>query len=210
MRGRSHHTRRKAEDFLPIHLNEMLAFVKRGLCSRVTTSTTFNAEQVTPRAVRMHNSRENSAGLITGLQDECARPIAEKNAGVTVLPVHKTCEGFRPNDQRTLYRSTADGLGTHIQSIDKPGAGRQQIKCACFCGAKLILYQAGCCREYIFRRGGGANNQVQVGWAQVCNSERVYRSFNAQGGRKVMLARHASFTDPGAFADPGVVRIHHL
>src|SRR5688572_18730798 len=210
MRGRSHHTRRKAEDFLPIHLNEMLAFVKCGLCSRETTSAAFNAEQVATGTVRMHNSRENSAGLITGLQDECACPIPKKNAGVTVLPVHKTCEGFRPNDQRALYRSTADGLGTHIQSVDKPGAGSQQVKCTGFCGTQLILYQAGCCREYIFRRRGGANDQVQIGWAQVCNSERVYRSFNAQRGRKIMLARHTSFTDPCAFTDPGIVRIHHF
>ena len=100
--GVAHHARRKAEDLAPVHVDELPALAQRLFAGRVVAAAAGQHQQVAAGSVRMHDGREHAAGDVAGLQHERARPVAEEDAGLAVLPVHKARKRLGPDDQRVL------------------------------------------------------------------------------------------------------------
>src|SRR5690348_9603557 len=106
----------------------------------------------------MHDSRKHTTWFITGLKNERAGSIPEQDARIAVLPIYEAGKGFGSNDQRIFDGAATNSLCGHIGRKDKTGASGEQVKSAGLARADLILNQASCSRENIFRRRRGTDD----------------------------------------------------
>ena len=96
----------------------------------------------------------------------------------------------------------SNGIGRHIQRVDKAGAGRAKVKGARFVRVQPILHQAGCAGEYILRRRGGDHNQIEIGGQDIGNFQRLLRRSIGQGRGRLAFVGDETLTNACARVNP--------
>ena len=153
--------------------------------------------------------RQN-AGLLTGLQHDGAGAVAKKHAGGTIFPVKDAGEYLRADHQRFFARTGTDELLGSGQRIDETAAHGLNIKGGAALNTEPGLQDTGATGEHLVRRGGGKNNQINIGGLNAGGLNgvqgrlfsKIYRALSGQGNMPLF--------DTSAFADPLIRGLHLL
>ena len=126
-----------------IHFEELVAIRASPRFIGIDAANTGYRQQIATSAIGAQYAGQYAAGGIARSQHHRAGPISKENTSAAILPIQNTAHGFRANHQRGLAGASPNGIGRHIQRIDKTGTSGAQIKGARFMGIEPILHQAG-------------------------------------------------------------------
>ena len=146
-----------------------------------------------------------------GLEEDRAGPVAEKDAGGAVGPVHDAGEFLGADDEGAAIRAGAHHVLGDLEGVDEAGAGGGDVEAGDVAAQpELGLQEAGRGREGDVRRHRGDDQQVDVGRGQSGALQGLGGRLGAEVGRILARAGDPALADAGAGLDPFVRRIHHL
>ncbi len=153
----------------------------------------------------------DAVAVVVGLQQHRAGAVAEQHAGgaVGVVDDRRHLVGA---DHHDLARGAGgDELRADGQRIEKAGAGRLHVERTDVAHADHVADQIGGRRKLQVRRGGGADQKIDLGRIGAGLLEQAAHGFRRHvRGAEPLAFQDVAFLDAGALGDPGVAGVHHL
>src|SRR5674476_10231 len=144
------------------------------------------------------------------LQNRRARTVAEKHAGVAVLPVHDGRKFFRADDEHRFVSARHDELLADLQRVDETGTRGFDVECRRPRRADFALHET---------RGGGKrhvgrkrrdDDQINLAGGDAGHFHRAGGGLGGEVGSEFIRGGDAAFLDAGARNDPFVRGLDHF
>ncbi len=132
-----------------------------------------------------------------GLQHDRAGAVAEQHAGGAVAPVQQARHGLRPDQQDSARGAGPDQAVGQRQAIDEAGTDRLDVERRAACHAQPRLDDGGDGGEAFVRRGGGADDHVQLAGINPGVGQRLPGGAQGQVGGLFAFDRDVPLTDAG-------------
>src|SRR6185437_883951 len=142
--GFSHLADGKLVDGLTVLIDEVLALVDSLMRGGEERAAGGHVERDGARAVDLvPEVDEADLAFLTGLEQDCARAVAEEDAGGAVGVVDDGAHDVGADDENLFVRAGFDELGADLQGVGEAGAGGGEVKAPGAGGSELVLHEAG-------------------------------------------------------------------
>ncbi len=159
--------------------------------------------------MRCWKPRNPSSPSRAGFEEDCARAVAEDDAGGAVLVIDDAAHHVRADDEDPIVGAGLDELRADGERVEKPAAGGGEIEAPGPRRAELVLDQAGGRGKHHVRGDGPDDDEIDV----VRSDSPTVESLLGCRGGELRGARpgggDAPLPDPGARHDPFVRRVDH-
>src|SRR5712672_3258439 len=135
------------EDLRALLVDVMHTLLDSFLAGRMKRTAARHVEKSSSRAIHVVLEIENPLAWPSGLEQDRAGAIAEKDARGAIGIVQNGSHGIASNDHDLLVRSCSDKLRADREGIGKAGTCGGEVKAPGFFCADALLHQAGGGRE---------------------------------------------------------------
>jgi hypothetical protein len=111
-----------------------------------------------------------------------AAAVAEQHAGAPVLPIEDAREGLGADHDGALELAGLEEIVGHRQGVHEARAHRLHVEGGAFGDAEAGLDAHGGSGEGAVRRGGGADDEIDVDWVDAGPHQRLARGGDAEVG----------------------------
>ena len=164
-----------------------------------------DVEQVLEAAVRADAGGQDAAVVAAAelrlrLQHDRAGAVAEQHAGAAVLPVEDAREGLGADHDGALELAGLEEIVGDGQGVDEARADRLHVEGGALGDAEAGLDAHGGGRKGAVRRGGGADDEIDVDRVDAGAHQRLARGGDAEIGGQLALLGDVALLDAGALA----------
>ena len=162
-------------------------------------------------AIGLDHRVHDAVAAVVGLKQHAARAVTEQDAGRAIGVIDDRRHLVGADHDHLARGAIGDELRGNAQRIEKARAGRLHIERTDVADANHVADQIGGRRKLHIRRGGGADQQIDLFRLGAGFFQETTHGFRRHmRGAEPLALEDVTLANAGALGDPGVTGVDHL